>query len=119
MHTGTTRTRRDWPWRLELDKVTPSLMQLGQRRLPQKYLRLLASRVGARIRPVHTPPFLAFGLPCLVGLLTWDIVIKRNEVDGQMAGLLTSDAPSAGHGRLGRAGRRDWLNDQRVVFGQQ
>ena len=37
----------------------------------------------------------------LVGLLLWDVVLSRDEVDGLMAGLLTSDAVPTGTTRLG------------------
>ena len=40
----------------------------------------------------------------LVGLLLRDVVLSRDEVDGLMAGLLTSDSPPTGTIRLG-----DWL----------
>ena len=63
-------------------------------------LRLLASAVNARVRLVHTPPSLGFALTRLVGLLLRDVALTRDEVDGLMAGLLTSDAAPAGTTRL-------------------
>ena len=70
----------------------------------EELLRLLASGVNARVRLVHTPPSLGFALTRLVGLLLRDVVLTRDEVDGLMAGLLTSDAAPTGTTRLG-----EWL----------
>ena len=67
-------------------------------------LRLLAKAVNARVRLVHTPPSLGFALTRLVGLMLRDVVLTRDEVDGLMAGLLTSHAAPAGTARL--AGRK-------------
>ena len=69
-------------------------------------LRLLASAVNARVRLVHTPPSLGSALTRLVGLLLRAVVLSRDEVDGLMAGLLTSDAETRGTTRLA-----DWLDD--------
>ena len=61
----------------------------------EKLLRLLASVVGALVRLVHTPLLLGFALTRLVGLLLRDVVLTHDEVDGLMAGLLTSsDSPT-------------------------
>ena len=60
--------------------------------------------VGARVRLVHTPPALGYALTRLVGLLLRDVVLTCDEVDGLMAGLLTSGAAPVGTTRLG-----DWL----------
>ena len=54
-------------------------------------LRLLAKAVDARVRLVHTPSSQGFAMTRLVGLLLRDVVLTRDEVDGLMAGLLTSD----------------------------
>ena len=67
-------------------------------------LRLLASWMGVRARLMHTPPSVALALTGLVGLLMRDVALTRDEVDGLMAGLLTSDAPPTGTTRL-----KDWL----------
>ena len=67
-------------------------------------LRLLAEAVGARVRLVRTPPSVGFGLTRLVGLLLRDVVLTRDEVDGLMAGLLTSSGKPTG-----TTGLRTWL----------
>ena len=80
----------------------------------EELLWLLAEAVNARVRLVHTPPSLGFALTRLGGLLLRDVVLTRNEVDGLMAGLLTSQAAPAGTTRLG-----GWLADNRGVLGQR
>ena len=77
-------------------------------------LRLLASSMGVRSRLVHTPPSLALALTGLVGLLMRDLALTRDEVDGLMAGLLTSDVAPTGTTRL-----RDWLKDNADGLGRR
>ena len=69
-------------------------------------LRLLASAMGVRSRFVHTPPSLGLALTRLVGMMMRDVVLTRDEVDGLMAGLLTSDAAPTGKKALS-----SWLED--------
>ena len=77
-------------------------------------LRLLAEAVGARVRLVHTPSSMGFALTRLVGLLMRDIVLSRDEVDGLMAGLLTSQEVPTGMTKLG-----DWLRDRVKLLGRE
>ena len=72
----------------------------------EELLRLLASAVGARVALVHTPPSLGFALTRLVGLLLRDTVLTHDEVDGLMAGFLTSDAAPVGRVKLS-----DWIHE--------
>ena len=80
----------------------------------EELLRVLASAVGARVRLVHTPPSLGFALTRLVGLLLRDVVLTRNEVDGLMAGMLTSGGKPTGTTRF-----RDWLEDNWEGLGRE
>ena len=80
----------------------------------EELLRLLTQAVNPRVRLVYTPPSLGFGLTKLVGLLLRDVVLTRDEVDGLMAGLLTSHAAPAGTTRLG-----DWLEHNPGILGRQ
>ena len=80
----------------------------------EELLRLLAKAVNARIRLVRTPPSLGFALTRLAGLPLRDVVLTRDEVDGLMAGLLTSHAASAGTARL--AG---WLEENPDILGRE
>ena len=53
-------------------------------------LRLLASSMGIRRWFLHTPPSVGLALTGLVGLMMRDMALTRDEVEGLMAGLLTS-----------------------------
>ena len=67
----------------------------------EELLRLLASGMGVRCWFVHTPPSGGFALTEPVGLLLRDVVLTREEVDGLMAGLLTSNSAPTGTTKLG------------------
>ena len=60
------------------------------------------------------PPSPGFALIRLVGLLLRDVVLTRDEVDGLMAGLLTSDAAPAGTTTLG-----EWLEGNADILGRR
>ena len=79
-------------------------MQPGRTFSFEALLRLLASSMGVRRWFLHSPPRVGLALTGLVGLLMRDIVLTRDEVDGLMAGLLTSREPATGRTRLA-----DWL----------
>ena len=59
--------------------------------------------MGARVRLVV---LLGFALTRLVGLLLLDVVLSRDEVDGLMGGLLTSDGTPTGTTRLAGLAQR-------------
>ena len=80
----------------------------------EELLRLLALAVGARVRLVRTLPSLGFALTKLVGLFLRDVGLTRDEVDGLMAGLLTSAEPPTGTTRLA-----DWLGDNNEILGRR
>ena len=69
-------------------------------------LRLMASGVVARVRLVHRPAPLGFGFTRLVGPLSRDLTLSRDEDDGLMSGLLTSNGVPTGTTRLA-----DWLGE--------
>ena len=77
-------------------------------------LRLIASSMGVRSRLVHTPPSLGLNLTRLVGLMMRDVVLTRDEVDGLMTGLLTSDAAPTGTTALS-----SWLEDNASDLGRR
>ena len=80
----------------------------------EELLRLLAKAVNTRVRLGHMLPAVGFAATRLIGPLLRDVVLTRDEVDGLMAGLLTSHAAPAGTTRL--AG---WLEDNPDILGQQ
>ena len=77
-------------------------------------LRLLASSMGVRIRFLRTPPSVGLALTGLVGLLMRDMALTRDEVNGLMAGLLTSEAAPPGMTRLS-----DWLAENGDELGRR
>ena len=77
-------------------------------------LRLLASSMSVRRWFLHTPPRAGLALTGLVGLLMRDMALTRDEVDGLMAGLLTSGEPPTGTTRLA-----DWLDDNADGLGRR
>ena len=79
----------------------------------EELLRLLASAVVAHVQLVHTPPSLGFAMTRLVGLLLRDVVLTRDELDGLMAGSLTSGTAPMGATKLG-----DWLKDNSKALGR-
>ena len=77
-------------------------------------LRLLASSMGVKRWFLQTPPRVGLALTGLVGLLMRDLALTRDEVDGLMAGLLTSAEPPTGTTRL-----RDWLTENGDGLGRR
>ena len=80
----------------------------------EELLRLLASAVNARVRLVHTPASLGYALIRLVGMVLRDVVLSRDEVDGLMAGLLTSGSAPTSTAQLS-----EWLRGIRNELGQR
>ena len=60
----------------------------------EELLRLLADAVGSRCRFIHTSPAVSLALTGLIGTLIRDVVLTRDEIDGLMARLLTSNGPA-------------------------
>ena len=80
----------------------------------KELINLLASAMGIRARFIHAPPSVSIALTSIVGLLVRDVVLTRDEVDGLMAGLLTSDTPPTGTTRFA-----DWLNKNAHNLGRR
>ena len=79
----------------------------------EELIGLLASAMGIRARFIHMPPSVSLALTSIVGLVVRDIVLTRDEVDGLMAGLLTSKASPTGTTRF-----NDWLNENAHNLGR-
>ena len=80
----------------------------------EELLRLMASKMGVRCGFLHTPPSIGLGLTSLIGLMVRDVVLTRDEVDGLMSGLLTSDSPPTGTTRFA-----DWLEENADSLGRR
>ena len=70
--------------------------------------------MGVRARLARTRPSVGLALIRLVGLLMRDVALTRDEVDGLMAGLLTSGAAPTGTTRLA-----DGLDDNADGLGRR
>lgn len=81
-----------------VDAAGPDRMQFGE------LVRMLRDAIGSRCRVLAAPPGLAFAASRLVGLVTNDVALTREEMNALMAGLLVSHEPARGCERLA-----DWL----------
>lgn len=68
--------------------------------------------IGARRPVVSVPPAIGYWAGALIGKLTGDVTITRQEIAGLMAGLLYVDAPPAGQTRL-----TDWAAAHAATLG--
>ncbi len=80
----------------------------------KELLRLMASKMRVSCGFLHTPPSIGLALTSVVGLMMRDVVLTRDEVDGLMAGLLTSDTPPTGTTRFA-----DWLGENADGLGRR
>ena len=86
----------------------------GPDTMPFKELLLLVvEKMGLRRRLLPTNPTLGLTLTSIIGLLMRDVVLTRDEVDGLMANLLTSDSAPTGTTRFS-----DWLNENADSLGR-
>ena len=81
---------------VEWDAVGPEIFTF------EETLRLITKSTRSQPRLVHMWPGLAFALTRLVGPLVGDLVLSRDEIDGLMAGLLTSSGAPTGETRFSR-----------------
>jgi len=75
-------------------------------------VRRIAQTVGSRAALVHMPPRLAWMLSKVIGLMTGDVTLTEDEVQGLMDGLLVSKAAPTGHTRLS-----EWMNQNAASLG--
>ena len=77
----------------------------------EELVRLIAGKIGRRIRLIHVPTSVAYVSTLVTGWLVRDVVLTWEEYKGLMGNLLASDAPSAGGTPLS-----EWLaeNGERV-----
>ena len=77
-------------------------------------MRLIASTVGSRARPVHLRPGLAYAVTRVAGYLVRDVVLTWDEVKGLMACLLVSEGPPTGETLLSQ-----WLSENADHLGRR
>jgi NADH dehydrogenase len=91
---------------LAIDAVGPEVFRFNE------LVDLIARIVGSRARMVHVSPQLALFLASLVGRITHDMTLTRDEIRGLMADLLVSDSQPTAPTRLS-----EWLQANRATIG--
>jgi len=91
---------------LVMDAVGPEVFRFIE------LVDLIARIVGSRARIVHVSPELALFLASLVGRITHDMTLTRDEIRGLMADLLISDSQPTAPTRLS-----EWLQANRASIG--
>lgn len=91
---------------LAIDAVGPEVFRFNE------LVDLVARIVGSRARMVHVSPELALFLASLVGRITHDMTLTRDEIRGLMADLLISDSQPTAPTRLS-----EWLQTNRASVG--
>jgi NADH dehydrogenase len=92
---------------LTINAVGPELFTF------RELVETLATIIGARRPIINIPPWLGLLAGKMMGLLTHDVVITREEIGGLMAGLLAVDTAPVGKTRL-----TDWAYQHRETLGR-
>lgn len=77
-------------------------------------VRLIAQTIGRRTLFVHVPPAAALTAAAVIGRVVGDVIVTRDELDGLMAELVTTEGPGTGIRRL-----TDWLAQNAAVVGKR
>jgi len=80
----------------------------------EELVRLMVSCLRPGVKLVHVPPSLGIALGEIVGLALRDVVLTRDELQGLMASLLTSDQAPNGSTRFST-----WLESNRDEVGRE
>ncbi len=78
----------------------------------KELVKLIASRIKPGVKLVHVPPAIGIALGQLIGLAVGDVVLTRDELQGLMQGLLTSDQAPNGPTRFSK-----WLESNKNDLG--
>jgi NADH dehydrogenase len=92
---------------LELDAVGPETHRF------EALVRVLHEAIGSRARIVTAPPPLAYALGRMVGLVTRDVLLTHDEIEGLRADLLVSAGPPTGSTSF-----RAWVNEHNRELGR-
>jgi NADH dehydrogenase len=79
----------------------------------EQLVRLIARIIGRRTLFVHLPLTAALTAAALVGRIVGDVVVTRDELEGLIAGLVTTEGPPTGTRRL-----TEWLAKNAGVVGR-
>jgi uncharacterized protein YbjT (DUF2867 family) len=93
---------------LVLDAVGPETFTY------RRLVRTIARAIGVRRPIVPVPPRLGYLAGRLIGRITGDVMITRDEIEGLMQNLLVTDSPPLGRIRLS-----DWARENRDTLGRR
>ncbi|MGH7934866.1 MAG: SDR family oxidoreductase [Candidatus Binataceae bacterium] len=91
---------------LTLDAGGPNVFTFNQ------LVRLIADAIGSRAAIVHVPDGFALLLARIIGWMTGDVTLTRDEIRGLAAGLLVAGGPPAGATMIGQ-----WLSEHAASVG--
>ena len=80
----------------------------------EELVRLIARTIGSRIKIVRVPPAVALAAASVIGRLVGDVMVTRDELEGLMAELVTTEGPASGARRLS-----DWLQQNADTVGER
>jgi len=80
----------------------------------EELVRLIARTIGTRVLFVHVPPAVALTAAAAIGRVVGDVIVTRDELEGLMAELVTTDGPATGTRRL-----TEWLAQTADVVGRR
>ena len=78
----------------------------------EELVRLIARVIGRRTFFVHVPPAAALAAATAIGRVVGDVVVTRDELEGLMAELVTTEGPATGTRAL-----TEWLTKNAAVVG--
>src|SRR5918996_5430801 len=78
----------------------------------EELVRLIAGAIGRHRVFVHVPPAAALTAAAAIGRVVGDVVVTRDELEGLMAGLVSTEGPATGATAL-----TEWLAQNAAVIG--
>jgi uncharacterized protein YbjT (DUF2867 family) len=78
----------------------------------EELVRLIAQTIGSRTLFVHVPPAAALTAAAVIGRMVGDVMVTRDELEGLMAELVTTEGP-----KTGVRGLTEWLAQNAAVVG--
>jgi uncharacterized protein YbjT (DUF2867 family) len=91
-----------------IDAVGPEILTF------EDLVRLIAGAIGRRTLVVHVPPAAALTAATAIGRLVGDVVVTKDELEGLMAGLVSTEGPATGTRPL-----TEWLAQNAAVVGKR
>jgi NADH dehydrogenase len=91
-----------------IDAVGPEIFTFDE------LVRLIRRTVGSRVLFVHVPPAVALTAAAAIGRMVGDVIVTRDELEGLMAELVTTEGPATGTRRL-----TEWLAQNAGVVGKR